>query len=173
MFCNDSPCHHLLFTGTVQLSCQYITMSPLDGTPRESYRPVHYNRNTSLSSTTNLLSIITHQSDTSETPISCVRTLCQRLIAYPGSKPVILVCRCWRYSQLSSELLTSPKRSVVAPVPTTVARHRNHHKASLEKRPSIIRPKVQQPYSRACILKPLPPLIQSGRQNPTFPEKAI
>ena len=38
---------------TVQLSCQYITVSSHDNTSRESYRPVHYSRNTGPSWATN------------------------------------------------------------------------------------------------------------------------
>ena len=68
----------------------------------------------------------------------------------------------------------SPKRSVVAPVPTTVARHCNHHKRRLANVPvlaGIARPKLQQPYSRACVLKPPPLLIQSTLQNPMVSSK--
>ena len=38
--------------GTVHLSCQYITVSSHDSTSRESYRPGHHSRNTSLSCAT-------------------------------------------------------------------------------------------------------------------------
>ena len=86
-----------------------------------------------------------------------IRTLCQRLIAAPCSERVFpgeQVLELWP--------LMSPKRSTIAPVPTTVAHIRDHHKRRLANVPDpdpagIIHPKLQQPYSRAYVLKPLPP----------------
>ena len=69
----------------------------------------------------------------------------------------------------------SPKRSVVAP-PTTVARHRNHHKRRLTNvsvLAGITRPKLQQHHSRVCVLMPWPLLIQSSEQCPTIPAKPL
>ena len=69
-----------------------------------------------------------------------------------------------------------PMRSVVAPVPTTVARFRNHHKCRLTNVPfpaGINLPTLQQPYDRACVPGPLPPLIQSSLQNSMVPAKPL
>ena len=46
-------------------------------------------------------------------------------------KASFLVSKCLSCGNFSSDLLVSPKRLVLAPVPTTVARHRNHHKRRL------------------------------------------
>ena len=82
-----------------------------------------------------------------------------------------LVNNCLSHGQVSTELLMSPKRSV-APVPTTVARHRNHHKRRLTNVPVLAgftRLKLQQSCCPACVPKPLPPLTQSSLQNPMVP----
>ena len=111
-------------------------MSSQDSTSRESYRPRHYSRNTSLSYATNQVPIISLMQQ--KLPLVWIRTLCQRLTASPCPTPVFLVCKCLSCGHVSSDLV-SPKRLVLAPVPTTVARHRNHHKASLSKRCSSCR----------------------------------
>ena len=62
----------------------------------------------------------------------------------------------------------SPKRSFGAPHPRTVARHCRHHERRLTNVPilaGITRAKWQQPHCRTCVVKPLPPLIQSGLQD--------
>ena len=103
------------------------------------------------------MSVHEHQSDGTEAPLVWIRTLCQRLIVSPCPEPVFLVIKCLSCGQFSLDLLMSPKRSVAAPCPTTAARHRNHHDRRLSNGPvpaGITRPKVQQPYSRACVLKP-------------------
>ena len=111
-------------------------------------------------------------------PLVLIRTLCQRLIATPCSVRVFLVSKCLRCGHLSSELFMFPKRSTVVPVSTTVVRLRNHHKRRLTHVPvpaGITRPRptLPQPYSRAFVLKPLPPTIQSSQQNPMVPTKLL
>ena len=51
-----------------------------------------------------------------------------------------------------------------------------HHRRCLPNIPipaGIPRPKLQQPLSRVCVLKPLPPLILSTEQGPTIPAKPL
>ena len=113
-----------------------------------------------------ILSHIDRQSETTETLLPVwIRTLCQRLMATPCSGLGFLLS----LSTANSFRLMSPKRPTVAPVPTTAARRRNHHKRRLTNVPvsaGITRPKLQQPYSRALVLKPFPPTILSSQQNP-------
>ena len=114
------------------------------------------------------MSLLEHQSDVIEAPVSWVdqdsvlATVCNS------------VSRANFLDSEASVLLMSPKRSVAAPIPATVVRHSNHHKRRLSNVPipaGINRPKLQQPHSRVCVLKPLPPLIQSSEQSPTIPAK--
>ena len=125
-----------------------------------------------------IVSVVGHQSDTTETPVSCVD---QDSVSAADCISVFqaffsLVRKCVCYGQFSSELLMSPKRLAVSPVPTTVERHRNHHKRRLTNvavPARITSPKLQQPYSRAFVRKPLPPLLQSRLQNLTVPRKPL
>ena len=93
VFCNGSPCHHLLLT-----KHRPALLSALH--PLVSHKP---------SCQLSVISPIQHKHPY---PV-WIRTLCQRLIASPCSKRVFLVRKCVCYGQFSSEQLMSPKRSVV------------------------------------------------------------
>ena len=167
----SSPC-------IIQLSGQYITVSCEDCKSRESYCSACYSRITNFSSATNQCvssrkpsaMLQKHQS------LAGIRTPCQHQFVTPCPEPGFLVSECLNCGQISSVLLMSPKRSFVAPIPATVARHSNYHKRRLSNVPipaEITRPKLQQPHSRVCVLKPLPPLIQLSEQSPTIPAKLL
>ena len=107
-----------------------------------------------------------------------IRTLCQRLIATLCYKRVFLVSKCLSCGHFSSDMLMYPKRSTVAPVPTKVARHRNHHKRRLTKVPvlaGITRPNLLiAVVSGACVPEAsFHLLIQSNLQNPMVPTKPL
>ena len=137
--------------GTVQPSCQHIIVSSHNSTSREFYRPVSRVPQT-------IVSVIDHRSDTTVTHVSCVD---QEYVSTADSNSVfragLLVRKCLSY------MLMSPRRSTLAPVPTTVGRLRRHHKRRWTNVPvpaGITRPKLQHTYSRAFVLKPLPPDIK-------------
>ena len=100
-----------------------------------------------------------------------IRTPCERECSTPCPEAISLESECSYCDQFPSVLLMSPKRSVVAPIPTTVVRYSIHHKRRLPNVPipaGILRPKLQQP---VCIQKPPP--IQSSEQCPTIPAKPL
>ena len=94
---STSPCHHMTVRLVYPIDQRVIAESPISFVPQTS------------------VSFLEHQSDTPETRASLVwiGTLCRRLIASPCPKPVFLVSKCFRYGQISSDLLMSPKGSVV------------------------------------------------------------
>ena len=73
-------------------------------------------------------------------------------------------------------MLKSPGRPTVAPVPTTTARLRSHHKRRFTNVPipsGITRQKFQQPYHRTPVLKPIPSTILSTQQSPMVSTKPL
>ena len=135
--------------GTVQL-----TISSHDSASHESTRTSQQKHQTLVCHKPLCQLSVINQSDTTETLGSCVDQ------DFVSAADCISVFQARLSGEKVLELLMSPKGSVVAPVPTTVARRRNHHKRRLTVPAGITRPKLQQPCSRPCVPKPLPP------QNP-------
>ena len=75
------------------------------------------------------VSFLEHQSDAPDTLPSLVNRSGLRVrdsLQLRFTEPIFLESEYLNEGQFSSVLLTSPKRSVVAPIPTTVVRYSNH-----------------------------------------------
>ena len=165
---------------TVQLFCQYITVSSHDGTSRElifsTSAPQQKHQSHVYHQPLCQLLFISRMQQKHPSFV-WIRTLCQRLNASPYAK---LVSSGKQVLELWPILFRS-----VDFFPSVRLLHRfrrqwhttaTHHKRRLSNVPilsGITRPKVQQPCSRECVQKPLPPLIQSGLQNPMVPTKPL
>ena len=94
VFGNGSPCHHLLLT---------------------KHRPALLSAFSPSREPQTIVSVVGHQSDTTETPVSCVDqdsvSAADGISVFQGFFSLVREGVC--YGQFSSELLMTPKRSVV------------------------------------------------------------